>query len=66
MSFYSATGAWSKSEIDTGPPYTVWQAPKMAHWWTVLDRNGINVLTNGTGAVFTDEALARALADEWA
>ena len=58
------TQAWTRSALDAGKPYSVWKAPR-AEWWTVLDRNGLNVLSNGTGRVFTDEETAARLAREW-
>ena len=34
-------------------------------WWGVANKNGMNVLTFGNGRVFTNEAEAKKLADEW-
>ena len=65
--FHGPAGVgWRKSAgIDGGGPYSVWKTPDDLPWWTVLDRNGLNVLTNGTGQVFTDEEEAKRLCSNW-
>lgn len=55
---------WHRAASDGGKPYHVWASPAMP-WFCVCDRNGLNVMTRGTGEVFTDEQTAIALAKEW-
>lgn len=61
---YSAESTWRRGAIDGGKPYSLWHSPQMP-WWCVLDRNGVNVLSNGTGQVFTSEDVAKQLLSEW-
>ena len=65
--FYSTSDeGWGESiGISGGGPYSVWQAPGMKHWHTVLDRNGVNVLERGTGEVFTEKETAQKICDKW-
>ena len=55
---------WKRAPLDAGKPYSVWGAPKMP-WWCVCDKNGLNVMTRGTGQVFTDEVTANKLCEAW-
>ncbi len=56
---------WRKSEgINGGGPYAIWKSPKY-DIWCVCDRNGVNILTKGTGEVFTDEKTAKDLVRLW-
>jgi hypothetical protein len=49
------------------PPYTAQPAGGPYGWWYVENRQGINCLTFTAkpGAVFTDEASAKAIAEKW-
>lgn len=62
--FWTDAGDWTRSQMDGGKPYTVSYSLKMPWYW-VQDRNGLNVLTRGTGQVFTDETTAKRLCEEW-
>lgn len=61
---YSEQADWWKNNMDGGGPYTVWGSPKI-EWYAVMDRNNVNVLTRGTGQVFTSKEVAHKLAAEW-
>ena len=49
------------------PPYRAEDLGGARGWWGVMNRNGVNCLTFASqpGAVATNEAAARQIADEW-
>ena len=56
--------------IDSGKPYSVWQAPGQPDWWTVLDSQGKNVLvyiseSRYCGFNFTSKEHAEQILKEW-
>ena len=56
-----------KSGIDTGGPYQAMPIEAHPWWWYVQDKTGLNVLSflEKPGAVFTNEANAKAIAESW-
>jgi hypothetical protein len=49
------------------PPYRAEDLGGARGWWGVMNRDGVNCLTftSKPGAVVTDEAAARQIADKW-
>lgn len=49
------------------PPYRAEDLGGAMGWWGVMNRDGVNCLTftSKPGAVVTDEAAARQIADKW-
>lgn len=63
--FYSEEADWTKNaDFDGGKPYSIWNSPSMP-WWCVVDCNNHNVMTRGTGHVFTSEEVAKRLCEAW-